>query len=457
MIKILFASLLCHRDVEIFKFNWFSSRIHLDHGFDIPHLILSDGTLTEFDIKSLQELPNIIIDLDPITLFDVPKPFLVAKIECFERGFFKYNYDRIVILDAGDVFFFRSWDCVLRKIIISDAICLRDWSSSIGWNVTQFKEVFGVIEDLENPCCNTGIYSIPRNLYYKIPPILEKHKAHPFHIAEDQGIFFASFYGQLSYITEITGLINGIETIDYAWNQMLTNYLGAHLQGLRVRPKALSSLVGYSIDHYPSYAPLSQFTPVLKNISQGLMIYGSYNYPSPLEAYPSMYNNAYIVDGLYFHAGSTVEWRLPLQCVSFESRVVCMDNGNPQSCCPVVINNQIFNIGDTINIPLKGQLKISTTYSEKGYLCFLKPKIKIKFTYPMYPQIISAQYGVKGTYKDVTSEIRNLTVYGPIEFKAGNEFFGDPAVGRAKEFILNFRTADEEKEIRVVENSPLTL
>lgn len=458
MTKILFASLLCHRDVEIFKFNWFSSRIHIDHGFDIPHLILSDGTLTESDVKSLEKLPNLIIDLEPITLYDnIPKPFLVAKVECFQRGFFKYNYDRVVVFDGGDVFLYRPWDCILNKILTSDAICLRDWSSSIGWEVPAFKEVFGVVEDLENPCCNTGIYSIPKELYHKIPPTIEKHRARPHHIAEDQGIFFASFYGQLSYITEVTGLINGIEYSDDTWNQLLDTHIGAHLQGLRVRPKGLSSLVGYSIDRLPEFVPLSQFTPVSKHIAYGLMIYGAYNYPSPLEAYPSTYRGQYIVDGLYLHAGSVVEWQLPLQCKSFESKLICMDNGDANACFPVLINDKVFHLGDDINVPLNGKLKISTLYSEKGYFCFLKPKIRIKFVYPEYPQIISAYYGALGALKNITTEIRNLTVYGPIEFRVGNEFFGDPAYGRPKEIIINYRTPEGDKEIRANEGSSVII
>jgi hypothetical protein len=89
--KLLFASLLCHRDVPVFKFNWCSIRAQLNHGFDIPHLILNDGTLTPDDLESLQKFPGIIIDPDPIILYPVPNPILTAKLQCFERGFARYG------------------------------------------------------------------------------------------------------------------------------------------------------------------------------------------------------------------------------------------------------------------------------------------------------------------------------------------------------------------------------
>ena len=375
--KILFASLLCHRDVQVFKFNWFSTRMHLDHGLDYPHLILNDGTLTENDLKTLQELPGITIDPDPIVLHPVPNPILTAKIQCFERGFAKYGADRVVIFDP-DVFIFKSWDSVLSKILMSGAICLRDWGSSLGPEQDKYKALFGFLEDSGTPSCNTGLYSIPKGLYCKIPPVIEKHIGTPFKIMEDQGVFFAAFYGQMDYITGIRCLINGIEEHDYMWNHILTNSLGAHLQGMRVRLKGLASLMNHTINRCPKKIHLSQITPIAKNINYGMLNFGAYNYTAPWQEIPTQWEGKYVMDGMYMHSGSWAEWRLPPQVTHFESKYICLSTGIPEKCLPVRVNGESFGLGADIRVTLKGSLRIETDYSEGGHICFLHPTLKTR-------------------------------------------------------------------------------
>ena len=433
----------------MFKFNWFASRIHLDHGFDIPHLIITDGSLTDLDVEGLRALPGLTVDTTPITLYNIPNPILTGKLELFSRGL--CLADRVIVVDA-DIFFYRPWDSVIRKILTSGAICLRDWSSSIGWNLKQYKDLFGVVEDLTSPCCNTGIYSIPRDLYWKIPPILEKHKNTPFQLMEDQGIFFAAFYGQLEYITEIQCIVNGLENIEPVWQQILENTFGAHLQGMRTRPRGVSSLIDYSLKHFPEMVRLSQFTPVSKDIFRGQFIHGSYCYTSLLEAYPSKYQGQYIVDGMYFHAGSTVEWQLPIECHHLDTQFICMDTGKLQDCKPVKVNGQSFNIGDKISVDLQGRLKIETEYSEGGHICFLKPLLRIKVDVPS--QIDSATYGAGNSKKDVTALLKLLSIYGRIDIKVGNEMFGEPAYGLSKELIVIYK---DGREIRIPENTSFIL
>ncbi len=383
--KLFFATLLCHRDVEIFKFNWFISRMHLDHGMDMPHLILSDGSLTDADKESLQALPWVIIDDQPIVLHNIPNPILTAKIQLFERGFFKFGADRIIILDA-DIFFYKQWDSIIKKILMSDAICLRDWGSSLGPNIKQYEELFGVTEDAITPNCNTGVYSIPKEMWDYIPPIMEKHIKNPFQIMEDQGIFFAAFYGQIKYINEIKCLVNGIEEYDYTWSQILNNNIGAHLQGMRVRPKALNSLVNHSINCCPKKLHLSQISTwkkiKMKPLGSHMPVFGSYDFTKPFQEYPSMWEGRYILDGMHMNGGAYVEWKLPPQCVQFDSQFVCTHTGNPANCLPCKINGQEFHIGEKISIPLNGSLKIETQESEGAHLCFLSPLLKIKIDPP---------------------------------------------------------------------------
>lgn len=452
MHKFIFASLLCHRDIDIFKFTWFTQKIHLDHGFDIPHLIVNDGTLTEDDFKSLRALPNVIVDETPITLYNIPNPALTGKLECFSRGF--SIADRVIITDP-DVFFYRSWDSVLRKILTSDAICLRDWGSSIGWGVDKYKELFGCQEDLISPNCNTGVYSIPREQYFKIPPVLRKHINNPFQIMEDQGIFFAAYYGMLEYITDIQCITNGLENIDYVWGQILHNTVGSHLQGMRVRPRGVVNLIDYCIKHFPRSLPLKQFTPKFKDICLGLLSHGAYSYVSPLQAYPSQYKGRYIVDGMYLHAGSTVEWQLPKQFNWLETKVVCMDTGKPMDCKTIIINGRPFYLEDDIRLPLDGTLKIQTEFSEGGHLCFLKPTLKVEWPIPevvkgaVYGYGASVQ-GPDSSFVNVTHFLNVLSIYGKIELRVDNNLFGDPAYGKAKELSIVY---NDGRVLEIPENS----
>jgi hypothetical protein len=376
--KLLFATLLCHRDVPVFKFNWFSIRAHLNHGFDIPHLVLNDGTLTEDDLKNLQKYPGIIIDPNPIILYLIPNPILTAKLQCFERGFTTYEADRVVIFDP-DVFIYKPWDSILNHILMSPgAICLKDWGSSLGPHQDRYKALFGVMEDATTPNCNTGVYSIPKALYGRVPPVLEKHIKEPFQIMEDQGIFFAAFYGMMDYITDIKCLINGVEEHPYMWDWILKNPIGAHLQGMRVRPKALASLINHTINCCPKKILLSQITPFAKHISYGMLNFGSYDYTRPFQECPTQWEGKYVLDGMYMHAGSWAEWHLPPQITHFESKYVCMHTGNPSLCRPFRINGNVFNLGANIYLEIKGgTLKIETEYSEGGHLCFLCPTLKV--------------------------------------------------------------------------------
>jgi hypothetical protein len=194
---------------------------------------------------------------------------------------------------------------------------------------------------------------------------------------EDQGIFFAAFYGMMSYITDIKCLINGIEDFDYMWNRVLAVPKGAHLQGMRVRPKALASLINHTINCCPKKIHLSQISPSAKHIVYGLLNFGSYDYTRPWQECPTMWEGKYVLDGMYLHAGSWVEWKLPPQVTHFESKYICMHTGNPGLCQPVRINGTTFCLGDDINLEIKnGGLKIETEYSEGGHLCFLNPILK---------------------------------------------------------------------------------
>ena len=347
--KLLFATLLCHRDVEIFKFNWFISRMHIDHGFDQQHIILNDGSLTDTDIASLQALQGVAVDPEVIVRYQIPNPVLTAKIQLFDRGFLKWGADRVIIFDP-DVFFYKPWDLILKKILMSRAICLRDWGSSLGIEQEKYKQLFGVLEDAVTSSCNTGIYSIPKDMYDKIPPIIEKHIQNPFHIMEDQGIFFAAYYGMMEYITEVQCLINGIESYDYTWSYILNNTHGAHLQGMRVRPEALRSLVNHCINCCPKKLHLSQITPRYKSINYGLLAFGCYDFQKPWQAYPSQWEGKYVMDGLHMHGGSWVEWQIPPQCTHFESQFICMHTGILANCRPCRINGQEFRISTTTSM-----------------------------------------------------------------------------------------------------------
>lgn len=353
-------------------------RVHLDHGFDIPHLVLNDGSLTEEDFRRLEQLPNILIEYEKVHMYDnVPKPVYLAKLECFNVGFNKYKAERVVIFDC-DIFFFRSWEADLRKIVTAPAIVLRDWGSSLGPNVEQYKQLFGVHEDTITPNCNTGINSITRDQYPKLLSAIEKHVANPFLIMEDQGVTFAAFYGELQYINGIKCAVWGGESdsnIKKWWYQQ--NAL--HLMGMRERPQALKECIELSIKNLPDSIPLKQFTPVQKYISWGLLEYDTYNFNATYQYFPSTYQGRYITDAVYLHGGSTVKYRLPPQLRTFEvSKVACMDTGIAQNLHYVSINNCNFARESTVSITLEAQeLMIQTHQGDGTHVALLEPKLII--------------------------------------------------------------------------------
>jgi len=372
--KLLFASLLCHRDCDPFIFNWFSSRINLDHGFDIPHLILNDGTLTDEDFQKLEQLPNVYIEKEEVHKYDVPKAVYLAKIECFNIGFNKYNADRVMILDA-DVFFFKPWDADLRKICMSDSICMRDWCSSLGPHADAFKALFGVHEDITTPNGNTGMFSIPKHQHHKIFPTLQKIVQSKLMVMEDQCVAHVSFRGQLEYVEGIKVLLNGGEH-NAEIRKWIESNRGCHLVGMRVRPEGVAWLEDLSRQSWKSLH-LSQITPTQKHISWGLMEYGTYSFNALLAKVPSKYNNKYVTDALYIHSGSWIEWKLPLHFKKFTvENIVCMDTGIPSKNA-IKINGRDFFEKQSVDIPLNGKLKITTIDSPGGHLAFIKPTLHL--------------------------------------------------------------------------------
>lgn len=371
---LLFASLVCHRDCEIFKFNWFSSRINLDHGFDIPHLVLNDGSLTAEDIKSLKELPNLFLEETPVHLYDVPKAVYLAKIECFNIGFNKYNAEKVVIIDS-DVFFFKNWEADLRKICMSKATVLRDWCSSLGPNVDQFKQIFGIHEDQTTPNCNTGIFAISRDQHFKIQKPLDALIKTKVMMMEDQCCAFVAFYGALSYIEGIKVLVNGGEDFKEIRDWVEVNR-GCHLVGMRTRPAGLEWLKKLSVDSWKDIK-LSQITPNRKFISWGLLEYDTYDFTKPLATFPSKHEGIFINNGLFIHGGSWVNWDIPKQFSRFTCKIICADTGKKNSH-KILINDKEFIIGDTVDIGIAGILNIKTVDAPGSHLVFLDPMLRLK-------------------------------------------------------------------------------
>ena len=378
--KVLFSSLLCHRDVEIFKFNWFCMRAQLDKGFDFQHLILNDGSLDENDKQSLKKLPGVILEEDPITLYNVPKAVLLGKLECLKRGFEKHKADRVVVFDC-DIFYLKNWEADLRKILIDRTVVLRDWGSSIGNSLQQYRELFGVLEDATTPNCNTGIISVLSEDYIKIARTLELHIKTPFQIMEDQGIMLAAFHGNLSYVDGIKCIINNAEYHPQLWSYFVEQR-GLHLMGMRTRPDGLKDLVQRSLNSLPNFLSLSQFTPSYKYISWGLLEYEHYNFSLPLQKIPSTCGSNWVNDGLYLHGGSHVIWPLPERCNKFTAKFMCMDTGIPSNIKEVIVNGKPFKLGDDVNIPLNGKLEIRTHDGPGTHLVFLAPKVYIDKSWP---------------------------------------------------------------------------
>jgi len=356
-------------------FNWECSRFQLDKGFDIPHLVISDGSLTDEDKKRLRSLPNVRVEDEPITLYNVPKPHLLGKLECHKRGFENHGADIVVLFDC-DIFFYKNWDPDLRKILQSRVTVMRDWGSSLGPNVAQYRELFGVHEDITTPNCNTGIISIRKEDYNRVGEKLRLHVENPFLIMEDQGIMFASFYGMLNYVDGIQCLINNAEYNPGLW-QWALDQRGGHLMGMRTRPDGLKSLVAHSLKNLPETVSLSQFTPKESYISWGVIAYDTFNFNVPLQKVPSTYQGKHVTNALYMHGGSFAQWALPPRCEKFSTTIACMDTGRPENVKPIKINNVDYNLGDKVEIPLNGRLEIITQDGPGSHIAFLEPYIWI--------------------------------------------------------------------------------
>jgi len=372
--KPLFATLLCHRDCEIFKFNWFAMRYHLEKGFDLPHLILNDGSLTEEDIASLKELPNIFIE--NISPYDLPidRNIVLSKLDGFKLGFEKYGAERVIVFDS-DIFFYNNWEADLRKICMSDVTCLRDWGSSLGPNGDKYKELFGVYEDSVTPNSNTGIASFTKK---DLPALLEKLQIHienPFNILHDQGVFFAAFYGKIEYIKGIKCLITGGENVPKIIDWIL-GHSACHLMGMRTRLPALKFFLEKSKGSLGDIN-LSQFTPVDKFISWGVLEHETYCYKDRFNYYPSKYQDEFVTDAMYMHAGSSVLYDLPPFFKSFKTQPVILDTGIKNDI-EIWINGNLYKPGDMIELPIEKQLKIQTSGAPGGHLAFLSPTLVLK-------------------------------------------------------------------------------
>jgi len=359
-------------------------RTHLDKGFSIPHVIVSDGSLTAEDIRELHALPNIIVEEEPIEILigsegaPVPKAILLGKLQCHKRCFDNHGADRAVLFDC-DIFFFRNWEADLRKILTERAVVLRDWGGSLGPNGTQYIELFGVYQDKTTPNCNTGVIGINKEDYHLVEEKIKMHQENTFMMMEDQGAMFAAFYGNLSYANNIKCVINGAENHAGLWPHFL-NQNAIHLMGMRERPVGLKASVNYALAQLPDKIHLSQFPPIDGHISFGLMEYGHYNFEAELQKIPSSVNGIYINDALYMHGGSWVEWKLPSRCKIFKAQFVCMDTGISANVKPVTINGHIFNLNDEIEILLEGSLHISTQDGPGTHLAFKSPWIEIDKT-----------------------------------------------------------------------------
>lgn len=377
----MFTSLLCHRDVDIFKFNWFCSRMHLDKGFDIPHIILSDGSLSEEDRAKLESLPNIFVEEKPITLHKgsdgnlVPKAPLLGKLECLKRCFDNYDADIAVLFDC-DIFFFKNWDSDLRKILTERAVVLRDWGSSIGPNREQYHNLFGVTEDLSTPNGNTGVISFSKNDWDLVQEKIDLHLGNTFMIMEDQGIMIAAFHGNLSYAEGIKCVINNAELQPNLWPYFLEQR-AVHLMGMRTRPHGLNDCVTHSLASLPTEVSLKNFSPFQKNISFGLLEFDHYHFGGHLQKIPTTCHGIFVNNGMYMHGGSSVTWKFPDRCTRFRAKYECMDTGIRSNALPISVNGNIYHLGEEIDVHLDGLLEIVTADGPGSHLVFLNPRISI--------------------------------------------------------------------------------
>lgn len=380
----MFTSLLCHRDVQIFKFNWFCQRVHLDRGFDIPHVIVSDGSLTTADYEELSALPNVIVEQEPIILYtgsdgnQVPKAPLLGKLQCLQRCFEKHKADRAVLFDC-DIFFFHNWEADLRKILTDRAVVLRDWGSSIGPNRKEYLDLYGVTEDTTTPNGNTGVIAFNKEDWPRVEEKINMHLRNTFMIMEDQGIMVAAFHGMLSYADGIKCVINGAEVNEQLWPYFLKQN-ALHLMGMRTRPKGLKDCVAYSLLNLPEKIHIKQFNPNIKQISFGLLEYDHYHFGAHLQKIPSTAGGQYLNDAMYMHGGSVVRWKLPSRCIEFHARLSCMDTGLRDNIGKVTVNGQHFTVGQDIRVPVNGHLSIDTNDGPGTHIAFIEPRLLVNKT-----------------------------------------------------------------------------
>jgi hypothetical protein len=373
--KLLFATLLIHRDVDTFVFNWFCSRVNLNNGFSIPHLIVNDGTWTPEDLDKLRRLTNVLIEETPIELYKtVPKAKYLAKIKLFELGFMKYHADRVVILDP-DVFFYRPWDSDLVNILLSDNIAIMDFGSSLGPNQERYEQLYGIKRNAKNPTCNTGLVSTTKASYDKILLALVKHLNDPFMIMEDQGICFAAFYDNLNFIQHIKLALNGAVTCGPIWNWILEEN-GAHLVGMRVRQDEYNKLVDHALSLLPKTLHPSKFQTTEYNVPGGMGNYDMYNFDQPYACYPSQSRGIYVTDAIYVSGESIIKWKFPPQITRFEASVMPLDSGILGNMLPVEINGQEFPVGWFACVNIKNQeLVIRTKPGDRAFFALTSPKL----------------------------------------------------------------------------------
>jgi len=377
--KLLFATLLCHRDVDTFIFNWFCCRINLSNGFSIPHLILQDGSLTEEDLARLRKLPWVYLIIDPVELYEVPKPKLLAKLKLLDVGFMKYEAERVVIIDS-DVFFYRLWDNDLVNILMSENISMMDFGCSTGPDPDKYKKYFGVISDEVTPTCNTGIFSTTKKYYPQILLTLIKHIKEPFQIMEDQGVLFTATYGKLSYIQGIKVVINGSGDQPVIWDHILKQN-GAHLVGMRTRKDEYNRLISHVISLmpqkiHPKYFPVSEYS-----IYNGRLEYDIYSFKFPYAAYPSQCNGVWVTDAIYLSKQSHIRWYLPPQITKFEASIMVLDGSVKEGIRPILINGQHYPVGSFQIIDIKDHiLHIDTRSGRPGE----ENKVYYALTYPRF-------------------------------------------------------------------------
>ena len=373
--KLLIASLLIHRDVDTFIFNWFCSRIHLKDGFSLPHLILNDGSLTDDDFRKLERLTNIIIEKDPVEIYkDVPRDKYLAKVKLFEIGFVKYNAERVLIMDP-DIFFLRSWDSDLVKILMSDFICQLNFGSGIGPEPDKYKQLFMISENAQNLACNSGMVSTTKKDYHRILLSLVTHLNDPFLIMEDQGVLFAAGYGIMSYIDGIKVAVNGAGEYKETWDWLMSQN-GVHLVTMRQRKKEYEWVVQHALNLLPRTVHLDTFKPVDYHIDGGILSYGTYNFDFPYAMFPSRCKSIFVTDALYLSGGSYIKWIFPPQITKFEASIMPLDNSIQENMKDIEINGNRYMLGtfNIIDLP-NHELMIKTLPGEKTYYALTYPKL----------------------------------------------------------------------------------